>query len=400
MEFAIAAAILIVLILGILAYPWWHRRRGAAPSPLSGEQLAAELGDDVATGLLAAEDLRPAARDLETGSPAEATAAGPARQRWSWGVAGLLLVPIAAGVLYIHFGDWRAALLGEQAATVHQMRSSLARLRSHLQAHPDDTQGWIDLGEGNEALQDYPAAAQAYGRAVALESPPDPDILALWGEAQILANPHDVTDQERRIFSRVLELDPNNARGLWYGGLIALSSGDRAEARRDWSKLLAEPDVPPQVAGIVRSHMSMLGPAAASAASTAAAAAAPARYAVTVSLGPALATHFSPGETLFVFARDPHGGPPLAVRKLAVNRFPVTVVLDDDSAMVAGHDLSSASGPLEIVARLSRSGTAAPQAGDLEGTRRVSASSDARRLDIALDRVLGAGTGGAAAPGS
>lgn len=393
MGFVLAAAILAVLILGILTFPWWRWHARKTPAPMSGEQLAAELSDDVATGLLATEDLKPASRDLQTDSADEAASgAGPGRPRWTWRVAGLLLVPLAAGVLYLHFGNWRAGLFGDQAASVHQLKLSLQRLKAHLDAHPDDTQGWLDLGQGEEALGRYGDAAEAYGQVAALESQPDPDVLALWGEAQILADPQQVTEQERRLFGRVLALDPNNPRGLWYGGLIALSSGDRAVARKDWQRLLEQPGVPPPVAALVRSHLGMIGAGTADATSSGSAEApAPAarRLAVSVSLKPALAGHFTPGETLFVFARGASGGPPVAVRKIRVRRFPVTVTLDDSNAMVAGRDLSSISGPIDIVARLSRSGTASPEPGDLQGVQAVGRLGRSTRLTLTLDRVVG-----------
>lgn len=383
MGFVVGAAILVVLVLGILTVPWWRRPSRKAPPPLSGEHLVAELGDDVETGLLAAEDLGRAAHDLEMTAEAASAPAPDARARWSWAIAGLLVVPLAAGVLYAHFGDWRAALLGEQAATVHQAQQSLARLRAHLKAHPDDLRGWIDLGQGEETLGHYPAAAQAFERAAGLQTSPDPNVLALWGEAQLLANPQQVTPQEQQIFLQVLKLDPDNPRGLWYGGLIALSTGNRAEAAADWRRLLAQPDVPDDVASVVRAHLRMLGTAAATAATAAAAAAA--HLEVTVQVAPALAAGVKRGETLYVFVRHPAGGPPIAVRRLSVASLPVTIALSDADAMLSGRDLSSASGTLEVVARLAPAGSAEPQPGDLVGTRRIASGRGRHTVTVVID---------------
>lgn len=387
MEFVIGAALLVVLVLGILAFPWWHQRKRGAPPPLSGGDLAAELGDDVAAGLLAAEDLEPAARDLEVGAEADSERPESARRRWSWGAAALLLVPLAAGVLYVHFGSWRAALFGEKAAVVHRMESSLAELRAHLGKHPGDVQGWLDLGQGEEVLGRYRDAAQALGRAVALQKPPNADTLGLWGEAQLLADPRQVTPEEQRIFMRVLKLDPNNARGLWYGGLIALSAGNRAQALKDWRRLLARPDVPAQVADIVRSHLAVLG-ATATAAKAATTTAANLR--VTVGVAPALASKVKAGEALYVFVRNPDGGPPYAVRRIKAGDFPVTVTLDDADAMLAGRNLSSMEGKtVEVGAFLSASGDAAPRAGDLSGSKRLELQSGAQTVSLEIDRVAG-----------
>lgn len=390
MEFVIAAVLLVLLALAILSVPWW-RRSADSPPPLSGEQLARELGDDVATGMLAADDLKPAARDLEATAERDAGVQGQPRRRWGWSLAALLLVPIAAGALYWHFGDWRAAVLGESAATRHAAETALARLRTHLTKHPSDLQGWIDLGQGYELLGRYSDAATAFGRASGLEPKPDPDVLALWGEAQLLADPQHVTAEERQIFAQVLELDPNNTRGLWYAGLIALSRGDRAAALGYWRRLLAEPDLPPQVAELIRSRLPAAGSAPAADAGAG-------RLEVTVKLSPSLASRVESGETLYVFVRNPAGGAPFAVRRLTVDRLPVTVVLSDDDAMVNGHDLSSATGALEVVAWLAPDGGAEPQPGDLVGTYRLAPGGATGGVTVTIDRRIPAsGTGTPAA---
>lgn len=385
MGFVIAGTVLVLVVLGLLTAPWWRRPSSRAPQPLSGEHLVAELGDDVATGLLAPEDLKPAARDLEMASDGGDSPTA-VRPRWGWAMALLLLVPLAAGAVYLHFGDWRVPLLGEHAATLHEAQQSLVRLRAHLTAHPNDLQGWLDLGQGNEVLGRYKAAAQAFARAAGVEASPDPRVLALWGEAQLLANPQQVTPEEQRLFAQVLKLDPNNPRGLWYGGLIALTTGHRAEAATYWRRLLAQPDVPAAAAGVVRSHLKMLGAAGATAAVPAQDSAP--RLDVTVRVTPSLAGGVRRGETLYVFVRGTAGGPPLAVRRLTVGSFPVTVTLTDADAMLSGRNLSAASGSLDVVARLAPAGSADPRPGDLVGSRHISAAEGQQAVTVVIDRRI------------
>jgi cytochrome c-type biogenesis protein CcmH len=88
---------------------------------------------------------------------------------------------------------------------------------------------------------------------------------------------------------------------------------------------------------------------------------------VTVSLSPALANRAGPNDTVFVFARAVQGPRmPLAVTRKQVRDLPATVVLDDSSALSPAMKLSSASEVI-VVARVSRSGDASAQPGDLEG---------------------------------
>jgi cytochrome c-type biogenesis protein CcmH len=96
------------------------------------------------------------------------------------------------------------------------------------------------------------------------------------------------------------------------------------------------------------------------------AAAAPAAFvAGTVSIAPLLAT-LRGSDTVFVIARAPGGsGPPLAVKRFAASDLPANFRLDESDAMMPSRSLAGAS-EVEIVARLSASGDAIRQPGDLE----------------------------------
>ena len=98
-----------------------------------------------------------------------------------------------------------------------------------------------------------------------------------------------------------------------------------------------------------------------------AAASAPGAVSGMVRLAPALASRVAPTDTVFVFAR-PADGPrmPLAVIRKQVRELPAAFSLDDTMAMAAGMKLSDH--PRVVVgARISKSGSATPQPGDLEG---------------------------------
>jgi cytochrome c-type biogenesis protein CcmH len=88
-----------------------------------------------------------------------------------------------------------------------------------------------------------------------------------------------------------------------------------------------------------------------------------------VELAGALAAQVGPQDTVFVFARhaDPQAGRmPLAILRAQARDLPMDFALDDSMAMGPGMGLSSAS-RVVVVARISRSGQAIPQSGDLEG---------------------------------
>lgn len=108
---------------------------------------------------------------------------------------------------------------------------------------------------------------------------------------------------------------------------------------------------------------------------------------VRVSLAPELAGRMPPATTVFVFARAAAGPPmPLAVQRLRLADLPATVRLDDSMAMMPQMRLSSF--PQVVVgARVSPSGQAMPQPGDLEGATGSVSGTGSGTVSVTIDRV-------------
>ncbi|HEY6262850.1 MAG TPA: hypothetical protein VIW47_14735 [Nitrospiraceae bacterium] len=88
----------------------------------------------------------------------------------------------------------------------------------------------------------------------------------------------------------------------------------------------------------------------------------------TVTMAPSLASKGSATDTLFVFARETNGPPmPVAIVRATKKDLPFAFRLDDSTSMMPSRKLSDV-GTVVIVARISKSGQAMPQSGDLEGT--------------------------------
>lgn len=86
-----------------------------------------------------------------------------------------------------------------------------------------------------------------------------------------------------------------------------------------------------------------------------------------VMMGPNLAGKGSATDTLFVFARETSGPPmPVAIVRATKKDLPFSFRLDDSTSMMPSRKLSDV-GTVVIVARLSKSGKAMPESGDLEG---------------------------------
>ncbi|MEP7208514.1 MAG: c-type cytochrome biogenesis protein CcmI, partial [Casimicrobiaceae bacterium] len=107
----------------------------------------------------------------------------------------------------------------------------------------------------------------------------------------------------------------------------------------------------------------------------------------TVSLDPKLAARARPDDTMFVFARAADGPRmPLAILKRQVKDLPLRFKLDDSMAMAPNATLSSAA-QVVVGARITKSGAAMPQSGDLEGYS-AAIKPGAASVDIVIDRVV------------
>jgi cytochrome c-type biogenesis protein CcmH len=104
-----------------------------------------------------------------------------------------------------------------------------------------------------------------------------------------------------------------------------------------------------------------------------------------VSIAPSLAGKGAATDTLFVFAREINGPPmPVAIVRATKKDLPFTFRLDDSTSMMPSRKLSDV-GTVVIVARLSKSGQAMPQSGDLEGTSQP-VTPGAEGVAIVIDR--------------
>lgn len=298
-----------------------------------------------------------------------------AGRRAQGAIAGVLVAGTAAGI-YLAIG---APTLGldpprPQAAEPPQdVGAMVEQLAERLEAQPDDPEGWTMLGRAYVLMGRYADAARAFREAQTRSPGENPDLMASYAEARALADPAVLEGEIGAVFERVLELDPENPRGLWYGGLAAEARGDTERALARFRKLLAR-ELPAEFRQVVEARAAAIDAGAVGALITA-----------TVDVAPELAGQVPAGAVLYVFLRgadDPGQGPPLAARRVAYFEFPVTVPVTR-ADLLRGDALPD--GPLVVSARLSADGDPAPGPGDLEGSVTWSPG-DSHGVHVILDR--------------
>ncbi|MNM87093.1 hypothetical protein D3C81_992660 [compost metagenome] len=164
---------------------------------------------------------------------------------------------------------------------------------------------------------------------------------------------------------RAHTLSPDAERASWLLGIALRQRGRNAEAADLWSTLL--PRLEPGAAQALQAQIAIAREAAGQPSDAPAAAAASALLQVRVHLPASLKASDWPASTqVFVLARAVGGPPmPVAARKLPLAGFPATVGLGDGDSPMPTAPLS-AHREVEVLARISRSGSANRSEDDLQ----------------------------------
>lgn len=281
-------------------------------------------------------------------------------------IACLLSVPLVAFGLYQVLGASDDVEIAELLET--RMTASLgaedysvlsktiqSRISRKLASETDNVFYLVTLARLQMEDANFSAATASYQKAVSL-APNDAELMAEYAQALYFAAGSKFEGEAGLVLDNALGLDPGNRTALGLNGIRAFELGDYQLAVRSWQLALQSiPPGSPQAqalqSGILRARK-QLGEELPS-------------LTVKVALSPDL--EVTPGQVVYVFAREWQGKPmPLAVARLLVEDLPTTVILDDTMAMPGGAPLSSIDS-VEVVARVSLSGSAIPSAGDLEG---------------------------------
>jgi cytochrome c-type biogenesis protein CcmH len=402
--FVAISALLVVGALLFVLPPLLTRKdgrsiaRSAINTAVYRDQLR-ELDTDLAAGTLSKEHYENARRELETRllqdiAVSDAATATPVKGRRIALAAGIA-VPLVAGLLYFVVGTPQAlspeALAGKGASQPideQQIIAMVERLADRMKQNPEDAEGWAMLGRSYSVIGRFQDASRAYAQAVQ-RIPNNAQLYADYADALAMAQGRSLRGEPEKLIARALEIDPQNVKALALAGSVAFDKKDYASAVAQWQRIL---NVAPPDSELARSVSSSIAEAQALAAGGSAPvrreAAAPAEKAAALSgvvkLAPELASKVAPNDTVFIYARAAEGPRvPLAVMRKTARELPAKFTLDDSMAMAPNMKLSSFDRVI-VAARVSKTGNATPQAGDLHGTS-VAVANSASNVTVVID---------------
>ncbi len=295
------------------------------------------------------------------------------------------------------------------AVTDKQILAMVDSLAEKMQQNPGDPKGWVLLARSQNALGRFTDATKSYERAAAL-LPNDAQVLADYADATAMTQDGRFDGKPLMLIKQALQADPGNMKALALAGTAEMRLGNKANSLKHWEKLktlvakdsaearevdsiIAEVKgsavgAPIAAAALAASNPDSVPNPQSNQASLPAAKPAGKMTSGVVSIAPELAAKITTGDTLFVFARAVNGPKmPLAVVRVAApTSWPFQFALDDSMAMAPGMNLS-AFPEVTIEARISKSGGAQPQAGDLAG-QSGALKPGASNIGITISRVL------------
>jgi cytochrome c-type biogenesis protein CcmH len=411
-----------LFVLGLLLWPLLKRqassKNGEGEKTLSVyRQQFAELEQDLKNAVLTDEQYQQSKRELErrlldeTGSADTA----PIAARWQVNsrlVAAVLaiIIPTASGALYWQLGNPLAITHPSASSPTaqggsdfdHQTSEGLEalseRLKEKLEQNPNDGVGWALLARSYVEMGRHSEAVTIYEKAMKL-IPDDPQLLVDYADALGVLYGRKLAGKPELLIQQALKIDPNHVKALMLAGTVAFDRTEFGQAAQYWER--ASANLPTDAEGEVRQELlsgiaeakGFAGgkPAMVKAAGGAAPSPIPggqvAAISGAVSLAPSLAGKGAPTDTLFVFAREMNGPPmPVSIVRATKQDLPFTFRLDDSTSPMPSRKLSGA-GTVVIVARLSKSGQAVPQSGDLEGTSQP-VKSGVDGITVVIDREI------------
>ncbi|HMS85126.1 MAG TPA: c-type cytochrome biogenesis protein CcmI [Nitrospira sp.] len=410
-------------ILGLVLRPLLMRQSAVSSEqekklPVYRQQFS-ELEQDLANGLLTDEQYQAARSELER-RVLEETGSTETSMTTSGGIVNLrfvalslaMIIPAASGVLYWTLGNPAAMTHptvsaaqggsggdGQMADGLNQL---IEQLRKKLEQNPNDGVGWGLLARSYMAMERYADAVPIFERATKLD-PENAGLLADYADALAVHQGRKLEGRPETLIQKALKLDPHNVKALMLSGTIAYNRKDFARAAKEWED--AHAYLPPddqessdqlkasiaeakrRMGGGPSMNMMVANPPMEAAKPTKPAAQSGQSRAITgkVVLGPNLASKASLPDTLFVFAKDVAGPPmPVSIVRASRKDLPFTFRLDDSTSPMPSRKLSDID-TVVIVARLSKSGKAMPESGDLEGMSQP-IKPGAENITVVIDR--------------
>jgi len=363
-----------------------------------------ELQDAVQSGAMAPADFERARQDLsirvvqdipQAEDSTAAASTGTSQRAVVSAVVMALVFPLLGAFVYLTLGDPMAVVepslnmrAGQDSAP--DFAAMAEQLKAKLKTNPNDAPSWVLLGRTYRNQNQYDEAIDAYNRAVALDTD---DRLAIERVEVIAAkNGGQFAGEPWDVIRKILAKNPQHANALLLAGSAAFSEGQFKQALAYWSTLRSQlADGSPEALAVDDALRAAAEKAGVELGAPAKKPDTLANAANSISgrvmIADSIKAQANPTDVVFIYAHAEQGSPmPLAIMRTTVQALPLDFNLDDSMAMRPEAKLSGQS-HVTVKARISKSGQAMPQPGDLIGTLpRVAVG--AKQVQLTISEVV------------
>ncbi|MCW9023129.1 MAG: c-type cytochrome biogenesis protein CcmI [Gammaproteobacteria bacterium] len=317
-------------------------------------------------------------------------------------------IPLLALFMYSMIGpeELPEILMGQavsssQADTGHgqsqlpDINKMVTSLEQKLEADPGNGEGWYMLGRSYMYMQRYQGAAEAFKKAIALTGE-EPQLITDYAEAIALQHDGNLMGEPEKLIQQALSLQPMHPKSLWLAGVAKSQQGLYQEAINSWERLMTQHEAGSEGAVELQKRIDQVKqtmqdsgqtPVSRPASRDNAPATSQTTVTVSVELAAELKDKANPDDTLFIYARAVNGPPmPLAIVRKQVKDLPLTVSLDDSMAMMPSARMSNFE-KIYISARISKSGTAQTEAGDMQGRSKIMTTGSEQQTSVIIETV-------------
>lgn len=402
--FWVLVANLIIIALLIITIPIWFRRNvnlddNQQHNLAIGRQKLIALKNKLNKQELSKLEYEAQLTELELtlDSELKPTNSKAKSSQGRWVVALIVpLLPISTIAIYLAVGQPQMlsipiSVAPKQTTTVTKPKPNIAAmitiLVQRIQQQPENTKAWLILGRAYMITQDFTNAATAFAQANQLQAN-DVDILIQYADALAMSRSGRMAGKPSELIFAALEIQPKNITGLWLAGMAKDEQGDFQAALSYWHKLkpLVANDL--QITARLQKLIVSTQIKANQTQTFKPEKSTTTKLTVYVELAADLIKQVASTDTLFIYAQALQGSRvPLAIVRKQARDLPITVTLSDAQAMSPTATLSN-NKQVKILARISKTGDAMPQTGDLLGTTNPIQISEIKTIKLVISKVI------------
>lgn len=270
--------------------------------------------------------------------------------------ASVFFICFLTSVIYYYLGN---PLVINNESPKMSIETITESLEERLTKNPNDIEGWKILANTYSFQKEFMSAFNAYEKVIELEGGSVAKTFSDFGESLVQSGNSDYLQKADEMFDNALQLDMDDTKSLFYGGISAVSLGKPLLGAERWERLLAlspPNDIRKTLEEKIKEWRGELDVISSVITNDV--------FSIQLNISDEVLIELNnyPNKALYLIARDPlKPSPPIAAIRKQVSSGLNTI--DSAAIMLPGLKFSNFE-EIEIIARISLSGEPLDRAGD------------------------------------